>query len=95
MSELHMDELWMLQLLPQGLPLETSTLITGPERADNLLVSRSSKAPFRLFLRVERMQGVVFSPEEIEAPITAETLEDVKVVADHSRKRVIPLISRI
>jgi KaiC/GvpD/RAD55 family RecA-like ATPase len=63
--------------------------------ADNLLVSRSSKEPFRLFLRVERMKGVVFSPEEIEVPITAETLEDVKLVADHSRKRVIPLISKI
>ena len=65
------------------------------ELADNLLVSRSSRDPFRLFLRVERMKGASFRPGEVELPISEETLAEVKVVADHSRRRVIPLISSI
>ena len=65
------------------------------ELADNLLVSHSSRDPFRLFLHVERMMGVPFNPEEIEVPISQEVLEEVKAVADHSRRRVIPLISKI
>ena len=65
------------------------------EAADNLLVSHSSRDPFRLFLRVERMKDGSFEPGEVEVPITAETLAEVKAVADHSRRRVIPLISSI
>jgi KaiC/GvpD/RAD55 family RecA-like ATPase len=65
------------------------------EFADNLLVSRSSRDPFRLFLRIERMREVSFKPGEVEVPISEETLAEVKAVADHSRRRVIPLISSI
>ena len=63
--------------------------------ADNLLVVHSAEEPFRLFLRVERMKGCEFVPEEIEVPISADTLAEVKIVADHSRQRVIPLVSGI
>jgi len=65
------------------------------EAADNLLVSHSSRDPFKLFLRVERMKGVSFSLEEVEVPISAETLTEIKAVADHSRRRVIPLVSSL
>ena len=63
--------------------------------ADNLLESHSTRDPFRLFLRIRRMKGVPASTEEVEVPIGPATLEEVKKVADHSRKRDIPLISRI
>lgn len=63
--------------------------------ADNLLVSHSSRDPFRLFLRVERMSGVPFSAEEVEVPIAEGTLTEIKAVADHSRKRVIPQVSSL
>lgn len=65
------------------------------EAADNLLVSRSRRDPFALFLRIERMNGASFKPGEVEVPISEETLAEVRVVADHSRRRVIPLISSI
>jgi len=65
------------------------------ELADNLLVSHSTRDPFRLFLHVERMKGVSFDETEIEVPFTSQTLEEVKAVAEHSRRRVIPLISSI
>ena len=65
------------------------------EVADNLLVAHSNRDPFRLFLRVERMEGVPFSPEEVEVPISEETLTEIKTVADHSRRRVIPLVSSL
>ena len=63
--------------------------------ADNLLESHSTRDPFRLFLRVHRMKGVPFGKEELAVPISSGMLEEVKAVADHSRKRVIPLISTI
>ena len=63
--------------------------------ADNLFVVHSEREPFRLFLQVERMKGVEFVPEEIDVPISADTLMEVKAVADFSRQRIIPLISGI
>jgi len=63
--------------------------------ADNLLVSHASRKPFRLYLKVERMRGVRFEDHVQEVPIPPEVLSEVKEVADHSRKRVIPLISSI
>lgn len=62
---------------------------------DNLIMTRSTKKPFRLFMQIERMQGVSFIADEIEVPITAKTLLNVKEIADHSRQRVIPLISKL
>ncbi len=63
--------------------------------ADNLITSRSTKRPFRLFMRILRMKDTPFNSDEVQVPITPETLSEVKEIADHSRMRVIPLISKI
>jgi KaiC/GvpD/RAD55 family RecA-like ATPase len=65
------------------------------EVADNLLVAHSARDPFRLFLQIQRMRGVPFDGAEIEVPFSPDMLEEVKEVAEHSRRRVIPLISSI
>jgi KaiC/GvpD/RAD55 family RecA-like ATPase len=63
--------------------------------ADNLITSYSTKRPFRLFIRILRMKDTTFASEEVEVPLKPETLAKAKEIADHSRKRVIPLISKI
>lgn len=63
--------------------------------ADNLWMTRSEKNPMRLYLQIRRMHDVPFVSEEMQVPIPAGALEDVKAVADHSRKRVIPQVSKI
>jgi KaiC/GvpD/RAD55 family RecA-like ATPase len=65
------------------------------EVADNLIMTHSTKRPFRLFMRILRMKDIRFISEEVEVPITSETLMEVKEIADHSRMRVIPMISKI
>jgi KaiC/GvpD/RAD55 family RecA-like ATPase len=63
--------------------------------ADNLIMTRSEKRPFCLYMQIKRMKNVAFLADEIEVPIPANVLLEVKEVADHSRKRIIPLISKI
>jgi hypothetical protein len=63
--------------------------------ADNLILSRSTRDPFRLFMRIERMKGTKFVADEVEIPFIMETLEEVKEIAEHTRQRVIPLVSKI
>lgn len=62
---------------------------------DHLIMTRSTKSPFQLFMQLERITGAAFMPDEILVPIAADLLTDVKEVADHSRKRVIPLVSKL
>lgn len=62
--------------------------------ADNLMFTRVEK-PMRLFFKISRMKGVEFSKEEIEIPISREILDGIKVIAETTRKRVIPLIKKI
>ncbi len=63
--------------------------------ADNLIMSRSEPDPFRLFISVSRVKDSHFISDEIEVPFRSDLLEDVKEVADHSRKIVIPGIRKI
>jgi len=63
--------------------------------SDNLLLAHSARDPFRLFVRIERMKDVPFDGTEIQVPFSPELLGEVKEVAEHSRRRVIPLISSI
>ncbi|MEA3239331.1 MAG: ATPase domain-containing protein [Candidatus Bipolaricaulota bacterium] len=66
------------------------------DAADNLILTRSTKEPeFRLYLSITRLKNVQFSSEEIQVPIPAQALGEVRAVAEHSRNRVIPLISKI
>ncbi|MEN8173424.1 MAG: hypothetical protein ABFS03_11165 [Chloroflexota bacterium] len=62
---------------------------------ENLIMTHSTKQPFRLFMQIERIKGAAFISEEIQVPFSAEALTGVKKVADHSRKRVIPLVSNL
>ena len=63
--------------------------------ADNLLVAHSARDPFRLFVRIERMKYVSFDGTEVQVPFSPDMLGEVKEVAEHSRRRIIPLISSI
>ena len=63
--------------------------------ADNLIMTRSEKGPFRLYMHIVRMKDAPFSSAEIQVPIPQDALTHVKEIAEHSRKRVIPLISKI
>lgn len=63
--------------------------------ADNLILSRAEKEPFRLFMKVVRIKGLNYATEEVEVAITSKILNDIKKIADHSRKVVIPAISKM
>jgi len=63
--------------------------------ADNLVMSRKAKATFLLYMTIERMKGVRHVADEIEVPIPSELLAQVREMADHSRRRVIPLIREL
>lgn len=63
--------------------------------ADNLIMTRSEKEPFRLFMNIIKLKDLPYKKGEIEVPIPSGALMEVKEVADHSRKRVIPTISKI
>ena len=65
------------------------------EAADNLLISRAEKEPFRLFMKVLRMKGRQYDSTEVLVPISPKTLNHIKKIADHSRSIVIPAISKI
>jgi KaiC/GvpD/RAD55 family RecA-like ATPase len=62
---------------------------------DHLVMTRSTKKPFQLYLKISRITGAPFHTEEIQVPIAADVLTGVKEIADHSRKRVIPLVSKL
>lgn len=62
------------------------------EMADNLIVSRSEKEPFRLFMTIERLKAGHFEHNEIQIPVSADTLNRIKEMANHSRAEVLPAI---
>lgn len=62
--------------------------------ADNLMFTRVEE-PMKLFFRISRMKEVKFSNEEIRVPISKEMLEEIKKVAEATRKKKIPEIRKI
>ncbi len=64
------------------------------EAADNMMDTRMEKQ-MRLFFTISKMKGVKFSREEIEVPISQDVLNEIKDVAETTRKRVIPEMRRI
>jgi len=62
------------------------------EMADNLIVSRSEKEPFRLYMRIERLKAGYFEHNEIQIPVSADTLNHIKEMTNHSRAQVLPAI---
>jgi len=67
---------------------------TWEEAADNLMYTRMEK-PMKLFFKVSKMKGVRFSREEIKVPILQEVLNEIKDIAEITRKRIIPEMRRI
>ena len=63
--------------------------------ADNLILSRSEKKPFRLYMKIFRMKSRHFSHDEIRVPISTETLTHMKKMAGHSKNKILPAISGI
>lgn len=63
--------------------------------ADHLIITRSEKSPFRLFMEFKRVKDGQFLPEEVRVPLADDVLADTKAIAEHSRKRIIPIISKI
>jgi KaiC/GvpD/RAD55 family RecA-like ATPase len=63
--------------------------------ADNLIITRIDPTTHKLYLQIERMKNVPFINDEIEVPFSPEILLNMKEIADRSRKRIIPLISKI
>ena len=62
---------------------------------DNLVMTHSTKDPFRLYMQIERIKESAFVSDIIMLPFSADLLTGVKEIADHSRKRVIPLVSKL
>ncbi len=53
------------------------------DAADNLFITRSTRDhEFRLFLRILRLGGLPFVPDEVQVPIPPEALGEVRAVAD-------------
>ena len=62
------------------------------EIADNLILSRSEKTPFQLFMKVLKMRDVSYDSAEVQVPISSKILKHIKKMADHSRNKVLPAI---
>ena len=62
---------------------------------DNLMMVRMEKETMQLFIQAIRVKGVAFISEHIRIPISKENLLSLKAIADDSRKRVIPIVSKI
>jgi hypothetical protein len=58
-------------------------------------MTHSTKDPFRLYMQIEQIKEAAFVSDEIEVPFSTDLLTGVKEIADHSRKRVIPLVSKL
>ncbi len=63
--------------------------------ADNLIITRSDPVTHKLYLQIGRMKNVPFINDETEVPFSPEIIVDIKEIADRSRKRIIPLISKL
>ena len=63
--------------------------------ADNLIITRSDPVTHKLYLQISRIKNVPFINDEIEVPFSPEIIIDIKEIADRSRKRIIPLISKL
>jgi len=63
--------------------------------ANNIIYSDRPGKEMSLFMEIKRMEGVHFDSRRIHIPIPESELEATREIAEHSRKRVIPEISRI
>lgn len=64
-------------------------------RADSVLYTDRPGDSFELYLEVRRFNGAEIPGERVTIPISERELHATRNTAEHSRKRVIPAISRI
>jgi archaellum biogenesis ATPase FlaH len=64
------------------------------DATDNLMFTRVVE-PMRLFYKIVRMKEVPFLKDEIQVPISKQLLEEIKKVAEETRKRKIPEIRQV
>ncbi len=62
--------------------------------ADNLMFARMQE-PMKLYLRIDKMGNRRVSLKEVQVPMKKEVLEEIKKVAESTRKREIPKLRRI
>ena len=74
---------------------KTNEIAQLEKMADNLILSRSEKEPFRLCMKIIRLKGVRFNPAEIQVPISPKILTHIKGMADYSRGKVLPAILKM
>ncbi|MEA3432090.1 MAG: ATPase domain-containing protein [candidate division WOR-3 bacterium] len=61
--------------------------------ADNLMFARLEE-PMKLYLRIDKMENKKVPSEEIPVPMKKEILEEIKEVAESTRKREIPKLRK-
>lgn len=64
------------------------------DATDNLMFTRVEE-PMRLFYKIVRIKGVPFLKDDIQVPISKQLLEEIKKVAEETRKRKIPEIRKV
>lgn len=64
------------------------------EAADNLFFTHG-KGIMQLGFKIEKMDNVAFSDEEVNVPLTEDELRSMRSEADKSRKHLIPMIRKI
>jgi archaellum biogenesis ATPase FlaH len=64
------------------------------DSCDNLMFTRVEE-PMRLFYKIVRMKRVPFRKDEIQVPISKQLLDEIKKVAEETRKRKIPEIQQV
>ena len=62
--------------------------------ADNLMFARMEK-PMKLYLRITKIENREISSKEIQVPMNKGMLENIKEVAESTRKREIPKLRKI
>jgi len=62
--------------------------------ADNLMFARMEEK-MKLYLSIDKINNEKVEPEEIQVPVKREILEQIKEVAECTRKREIPEIRKI
>ncbi|MBN1633881.1 MAG: hypothetical protein JW917_06935 [Ignavibacteria bacterium] len=86
---LNKDKTYLFSVSTSAKEIEIAQL---EKIADNLLISRSEKKPFRLFMKVLKMKDVPFISDEVQVIISPEMLMRIKEMAENSRKKILSAI---
>ncbi len=88
---------WVDDVIPEGLPLKSTTVITGPDGSGKPLIGETfvpawlKKGGSIIFMSLQ-YPSTEFITESIK---NVTGLDHIKEIADHSRSKVIPAILKI